>query len=80
MKEYNPLYDSACLAIAGNGFKILKMPKYSSQIKKTLVKTRKSGWAAVTWVDARGRCVAENYLLGIREWYPMIGEVEEVTD
>lgn len=79
MKEYNPLYDSACLAIGRNGFEILKMPKYSSQIKKTLVKTLKSGLVVVTWVDARGRCVAEN-LAGAREWYPMIGEVEEVTD
>lgn len=76
--KYSPLYDSACVAIGSNGFKILEQPKYASEIAMTKVIRRKSGWMSVQYLDKDGDIVAESGAAGLREWYPMIGKVMEV--
>lgn len=75
--EYSPLFNDACIAIGACGIGILNAPKYKSQIKKTLVKTLSNGLVSVTYINSREEIVAETFG-GFREWYPMIGEIEEV--
>lgn len=74
--KYSPLFDSASVAIGSNGVKILKQTKYASKISTTKVKTLKSGFVSIQYLDKNGDIVAE--LVGLREWYPMLGKVMEV--
>ena len=75
--RYSPLYKSAAEAIGSNGFKILQMPRYAHQIKKPMFHTLSGGFASVKYLDADGAIIAENSC-GLREWYPVIGEVVEL--
>ena len=75
--KYSPLYDSACVAIGSNGYKILKSPKYADKIAETRVTTLKSGLVSMQYVDENGDIIAEA-VSGLREWYPLIGKIVEV--
>lgn len=75
-ERYSPLSKSAAQAISSNGFGILKMPKYSSKIAVTHVRTLSKGMVSVRYLDKDGQLIA-GPTSGLREWYPMIGEIEE---
>lgn len=80
--KYSPLSDSAVYAVASNGINILKMPKYANCIAKTIISTRKSGWANVRWVNKTGEIIYEkhNCLPMEINQLPMIGEITETED
>lgn len=82
--KHSPLSNSAAYAVASNGINILTMPKYASQIAKTIIHKRKSGWVEIYWVDKSGKIICEKTCSFIREeeinQYPMIGEIVKTEE
>lgn len=84
MLQYSPLCESCSIAVARNGIEILKMPKFSGKIAKTVAVKEKSGFWGIRWVDSRGAVIYEKRgcLLFENEIgnYPMIGEFEKIEE
>lgn len=67
------------LAIADNGYPILNEKKYKKLIVKTAITKYSGGLVKMQWLDKDNKILAEHRGTLEPEYYPIIGEVEEIT-